>query len=294
MDLLALSYFRAVARHEHISRAADELRVAQPSVSRTISRLESELGVPLFDRHGRRVRLNRFGAAFLRRVERALSELDDARRELADAAGLEHGTVCVAAETLRALTGMLRAFLTQHPSVDLRLVESDTDAMARRLRDGEVDLCFASRTLTGPALRSTTVLHEEVLLAVPYDHPLAAHDRIPVHALETERLITTHPGHWLRDLTDDLFATAGLDPHIVCEVNEPTVMLDLISAGLGIGLGPAVARSADPRTSLRWCHLDVPDCHRTLAVVWRQDAYLSTAATRLRDFATSSSAFNGS
>ncbi|WP_369218522.1 LysR family transcriptional regulator, partial [Streptomyces flavofungini] len=65
MDLLSLRYFQAVARHQHISRAAQELRVAQPSVSRTIGRLESELGVLLFDRQGRRIRLNEHGEAFL-------------------------------------------------------------------------------------------------------------------------------------------------------------------------------------------------------------------------------------
>ncbi|KOG85386.1 LysR family transcriptional regulator, partial [Streptomyces varsoviensis] len=89
MDLLSLRCFQVVARHEHISRAAAELRVAQPSVSRTIARLEAGLGVRLFDRNGRQVRLNQYGAAFLRRVDRALGELDDARRELADAAGLD-------------------------------------------------------------------------------------------------------------------------------------------------------------------------------------------------------------
>lgn len=102
MDLLQLRYFQAVARREHISQAAEELRVAQPSVSRTIARLEKELGVPLFDRRGRQVRLNSYGVAFLRRVDRALSELDEARRELSDAAGLGHGRVTVAAEIGRA------------------------------------------------------------------------------------------------------------------------------------------------------------------------------------------------
>lgn len=80
MELLQLRYFQAVARREHVSQAAADLHVAQPSVSRSIARLEAELGAPLFDRQGRRVRLNRFGAAYLRRVDRALGELDDARR----------------------------------------------------------------------------------------------------------------------------------------------------------------------------------------------------------------------
>jgi DNA-binding transcriptional LysR family regulator len=82
MDLLQLCYFQAVARHQHVSRAAAELRIAQPSLSRALARLEADLGVPLSDRHGRRLVLNRFGPAFLARVDAALDELGQGRREL--------------------------------------------------------------------------------------------------------------------------------------------------------------------------------------------------------------------
>lgn len=82
MDLLQLQYFQVVARLENITHAAKELHVAQPSISKTIARLEESLGVPLFERSGRRIRLNRFGEAFLRRVERCFNELNDGQRDL--------------------------------------------------------------------------------------------------------------------------------------------------------------------------------------------------------------------
>src|SRR5438309_3725141 len=93
MDLLQLKYFQTVARLEHMTQAARQLEIAQPSLSQTIARLEEELGVPLFDRQGRQIRLNQFGRTFLRRVERIFAELEDGRRELADLAGLEQGRV---------------------------------------------------------------------------------------------------------------------------------------------------------------------------------------------------------
>ncbi len=285
MDLLSLRYFQAVARTEHVSRAADQLRVAQPALSRVLKRLETDLGVRLFDRQGRNLRLNRFGATFLRRVDRALAELDDARRELADAVGLEHGQVTIAAETLRTLTPMLTGFLTDQPDVDVRLVEADPAAMTRQLRDGTLDLAFASQPLTGSALRSEVLLREEVLLAVPAAHRLAGRDRVDVAELAGERLIVTRPGHWLRVLTDRLLADAGVEADVVCEGDEPTVMVDLISAGLGIGLAPAMARTAEPRASAVAVRLDHPDCFRTLSVVWREDAYASLAVRELRDYA---------
>ena len=178
MDLIQLRYFQAVARHQHVSRAAAELRVAQPALSRAIARLEAELGVPLFDRRGRRVRLNRFGAMFLARAGRALDELDQGQHELRDAAGLAQGTVAVAAETLRTLSGLVAGFLAGHPGVRFRLFQSPAPAMAAQLQAGEVDLCLASQPLPGLAhasagLVSIELLSEEVLLAVPPSHRLA-------------------------------------------------------------------------------------------------------------------------
>ncbi len=285
MELLQLRYFQAVARREHISHAADELRVAQPSLSRTIARLEADLGVPLFDRQGRRVRLNHVGVAFLRRVDRALAELDDARRELTDAAGLDHGSVAVASETLLTLTELLKNFRAQQPDVSVRLFQSPVETMRRQLRAGDVDLCFASQPLDEPSLETIELVREEVLLAVPLTHHLADQDYVDVAVLAGESFITTRPGHWQRTLADRLFAQAGLQPTITCEGDEPGAIQFMISAGLGIGLIPAMSCQAGTHAPVAWVHLDTPDCSRSLTLAWRQGAYLSAAAQYFRDFA---------
>ncbi|MEU9125229.1 LysR substrate-binding domain-containing protein [Streptomyces sp. NPDC048506] len=285
MDLLSLRYFRAVARREHISRAAEELRVAQPSVSRTIARLEAELGVPLFDRQGRTIRLNRYGAAFLARVERALGELDDARRELADAAGLDGGTVTVAAETLLPFTELLGGFRAAHPGVTVRCFQSTPEVMLEQLRSREVDLCIASQPLPGPGLGTVRLLREEVLLVVPAGHPLADRERASVADIADEPFICTRPGHWQRALLEQLFATIGRRPVITCEGDEPGATHFLVMAGLGVGLMPSIARTELAGAPLAWLRLDTPDCVRTLSLVRREDGYLSAAARRFRDLA---------
>ncbi|GAB2592828.1 LysR substrate-binding domain-containing protein [Streptomyces capparidis] len=283
MDLLALRYFQTVARLEHVGRAADQLRVAQPSLSRTLARLENDLGVPLFDRHGRRIRLNRFGAAFLRRVDRVLAELDDARQELADAAGLGRGTVAVASETLLTLTDVLRSFVADHPLVDVRLFQSSSAGMVEQLRDGHIDLCVASQPLPGPDIRSRVLLDEPVLLCVPAGHRLAERRHVGIAELAGEPFVTTRPGYWQRTLAERLFANAGLELRVVCEGDEPGATGDLIGAGLGVGLVPAFARQADTRASVAWLDVDEPDCRRVLSVAWRPDTYLSAAARHFRD-----------
>jgi DNA-binding transcriptional LysR family regulator len=284
VDLLQLRYFQAVARHEHVSRAADELRIAQPSLSRAIARLEADLGVPLFDRRGRQVRLNRSGAGFLRRVDQALRELDSGRRELADTAGLDAGLVAVAAENLRILTDVLAEFVQQHPGIRFQLFQSSAPVMRQQLDSGQIDLCLASQPLTGPELRTMDISREEILLAVPPAHRLASRRHIDIAALAGEPFITTRPGHWPRALADSLFAAAGVRLTVACEGDDPSALRGLISAGLGVGLLPASARHATPHPPVAWLHIDAPDCHRTLRFVWHQSTYLSTAARLFRDY----------
>jgi len=135
--------------------------------------------------------------------------------------------------------------------------------MRQQLRTGEVDLCFASQPLEDRSLHATDLVREEVLLAVPPDHHLAGSDRVAIDALADEPFVTTRRGHWQRTLTDHLFAQAGLQPTIVCEGDEPAASQDLISAGLGIGLLPAIAQRTAIHAPVAWLHLDAPACHRT-------------------------------
>jgi DNA-binding transcriptional LysR family regulator len=283
MDLLQLRYFQAVARCEHVTRAAEQLHVGQPALSRSLARLERELGVPLFDRDGRRLRLNRFGHAFLIRVDRAQGELEDARRELVESAGLERGVVAVASETLRTVSDLLAGLLHSNPEVRFRLYQSTAERMLEQLQTSEVDLCFASQPLKGALLKSVLLAEEEVLLAVPVTHPLAGRERARIGELEGQPFITTRQGYWLRALAERLFATAGVQPNFTCESDEPAAIRGLISDGLGIGLLPALARETAGEPTVAWLRVHASDCRRALRLVWRRDAYLSVAAQHFRD-----------
>ncbi|MEV0321058.1 LysR family transcriptional regulator [Streptomyces sp. NPDC050658] len=289
MDLLQLRYFQAVARYEHISRAAEELRVAQPSVSRTIARLEAELGSPLFDRQGRRIRLNQYGVIFLRHVDRALSELDDGRRAVREARDTGLGRVSVASETLLTVTPLLGSFRGTYPRADVRLFQSTAEEMDRQLRAREVDFCVASQPLTGSHLESVELAREEVLLAVPYGHRLDGRESVTIREIADEPFVTTRTGHWQRTLLDRLFAAEGLTPLVSCEGDEPGASQDMISAGLGIGLIPAVSRQAGTHTRVpvAWVHVAAPGCDRVLTLVWNRDAHLSEAALKFREFVAS-------
>ncbi|WP_308118317.1 LysR family transcriptional regulator [Streptomyces buecherae] len=281
VELNALRQFLVVARLEHLSRAADELRVAQPSLSRTIARLEGELGTPLFDRSSR-LRLNDAGRAFRAYVERALGELQAGQLAVAEATTEGLGTVRLASETFLTLTGPLAVYKRDHPAVELELQWSPAEDMARRLRARDVDLCVASQPIHAEGVAGTRLFEDAVGVAVPRDHPLAGRAPVGLHELAEYPFVTARAGHWLRRLLDQLFATRGLAPRIVCESDEHSAIADLIGAGLGIGFVPSFARRKNPRTPLVWVPVDSPDCRRTVTLCWAADGHLSTAAQLMR------------
>ncbi|RJL33602.1 LysR family transcriptional regulator [Bailinhaonella thermotolerans] len=285
MELTALRQFLVVARLEHLSRAADELRVAQPSLSRTIARLESELGTPLFERSGR-LRLNDAGRLFRDHVERSLGELEAGRRAIAESAREGLGTVRLASETFLTLTGPLAAYKRAHPAAEIALHWSPAEDMARRLRAQDVDLCVASQPIRGDGLESARLFDEPVGLAVPLDHPLAGRTSVSVDELADQPFVTAREGHWARRLLDRLFAARGLTPKIVCESDEHSAIAELIGAGLGVGLVPAFARRSSVRPPAVWLAVDSPDCRRGVTLHWSADAHLSPAARLMRTLLT--------
>jgi DNA-binding transcriptional LysR family regulator len=281
VDLNTLRQFAAVARLEHLSRAAAELRVAQPSLSRSIARLEAELGAPLFDRAGR-LQLNDTGRIFRDHVERALGELEAGRRAVAEAVRGGPGVVRLASETFLPLTGPLIAFKAEHPDVEVQLHQMAPDEMERALRAQEVDLCLASQPVVAPQAASAVVAVEPVWLATPPGHRLAGADAVSVEDLADEPFVTTRPGQWQRRLLEWLFADRNLEPRIVCETDEPAATFALVSAGLGVCLFPAIARGTRPDPGVAWAGIDHPHCNRTLSLHWPGGDRLPAAARLMR------------
>ncbi|GAA2830269.1 LysR family transcriptional regulator [Kribbella solani] len=280
MDLTMLRQFVVIARLEHLSRAADELHVAQPSLSRTVARLEHELGTPLFDRSGR-LRLNPVGALFRDYVERALGELDAGRRAVAAATEQGTGTVRLGAENFLALTEPLATFKRDHPTIELELRQLPAEDMPRRLRAQEVDFCVASQPVATAGLESFVLLDEPVWVVTPLDHSLAGRTSVRVEELADELFVTGTRSHWQRNLLDRLFAELGLTPRVVCESDEAAAIQELIRAGLGIGFNPDLARRSMPDYPVAWLQVEHPACRRTLTLLWHANQPLTPAAQQV-------------
>ncbi|WP_211748599.1 LysR family transcriptional regulator [Paenibacillus sp. Marseille-Q4541] len=284
MELLQLQYFQTVARLEHMTRAAEELNIAQPSLSKTISRLEEDLGVPLFDRQGRQVRLNLFGQAFLERVDKAFLELQEGRREIRQLAGLQEGSVTLAVSLPHLLPGLLGPFLTEYPLVRLRQRIGSAVSMKRQLENGEVDLCLSSVPIEGTEVEWEPMLEEEIYLLVPSSHRFAGRDSLPLAEASEERFISMNAGHDFRVLTDQLCLEAGFTPFTAFEGDEPQVIGSLVRRGLGVSFVPSLSITRPLSSELSMVRLSGPHCFRTIGMGYNRRRYLSQAAQQFREY----------
>lgn len=284
MDLLQLRYFRTVARLEHMTQAAQELYISQSSLSKTIAHLEDELGVSLFDRQGRQIRLNRYGKAFLRRVEQVFAALDDGQRELADLAGQEQGRVVLASMSVYLLPNLLHAFLERSPGISVRLASNPRQETLAQLERGEVDLFITSPPIERAGIEWASLMMEEIFLAVPPGHRLAGRKTIRLSEVAGEPFLALKSGYSLRRLTDAFCQQAGFTPNVVFEGDEPVALLHLVKAGLGVACIPALVWMSAPEIAVARIPIQEPRCQREMLLVWSKERYLSAAARKLRDF----------
>ena len=285
MEWQQLTYFRTIARTQHLGRAAVELGVSQPALSRTIARLETEFGTPLFDRKGRSILLNRYGRALLARVERALQELEDAHKELTDIFHEESGTVALAFLATFGtwlVPDLMRGFQTQHPKMNFRLLQGPAPTLLSLLRTGDVDLCLASPRFEDPQVEWLPIGQEELFLLVPETHALARRRSVKLKDVADEAFISLKPGYGLRRVTDELCAQAGFKPRINFEGEEVATLWGLVGAGLGIAIGPRLPASA-PGTPTA-VPLSEPRCSRTIGLAWMKKRYLPSASRSFLEF----------
>ncbi|MFD1956808.1 LysR family transcriptional regulator [Paenibacillus thailandensis] len=281
MELLQLQYFRTVAKLEHMSKAAEQLRIAQPALSKTIARLEKNLGVPLFDREGRQIRLNTFGKAFLNKVEAALALLEEGQKEVADLAGLEQGSIHLATSSLDRLSEPLNAFVSLHPNVHFRITQASMNEMARLIEAGEVDFCFTPLPMPRPDFSSMSVLYEDVYLAVPPGHRLSGRRSVRLNEVAHEPFIGYKEGFHFQIMNEEFLRAAGISPSFICRVDDAPSIAKLVSAGLGVAL---VGNCGGPNSPLHLLSIESPDCKRHFQIVWHNKRYLSKAARSFIDY----------
>jgi DNA-binding transcriptional LysR family regulator len=277
MELRHLRYFVAVGEDEHYGRAAQRLRVAQPALSRQIQDLEREIGVQLFDRLPRGVRLSAAGRAFLEDCRRILREVNEAAVRAGRVASGLTGTLRVGFTESASWHGVvpdsLREFRRRHPEVELQLSPLITLDQLDAVRSGRLDAGFVFHVpRTDPGLDQVQVASHELVLAAPERHPVSRSKRLRLRDLTEADFVwfprRQHPANY--DRLMQACSRGGLTPRIVQEAVDQATMLSLVACGLGV---------AFVTDSTRWrCPKDVVlrtviDLRLPIAVslIWRKD-----------------------
>lgn len=244
MEMHQLRYAVAVARSGNFSRAAEQCHVAQPSLSQQIMKLEEELGERLFDRAKREARLTPHGEIFLQRAVRILEEVDAAKRDAENAKQLSSGTVTVGVIPTIApylLPGVTASFMKRFPGVEVVIHEETTARLLKLLHGYEVDFAVLSSPFDLKGLEVRTLLTEELLIALPPDHPLTRKRSLLPRDLEEERLIVMQQEHCLGDQVLGFCTRDDLRPRISFRSAQLETLQSLVHAGMGISLVPSMA-----------------------------------------------------
>lgn len=286
MELRHLIYFTAVARHEHVSRAAMELAVAQPAITKQLKDLERELGGgPLFERVGRRLRLTEAGRALQDHARTILANVEAARADLRERGGTQGGRVGIGAPPSvgeRLLPDVLRRFHQDHPGVELRIVEDDSQTLLQRLDDGQIDLAVVTLPVVQRGLLVTELFTEDLVVVLAPEHHLATQPALSIAELSDERFLLYSPATHIRQTLSQACRQAGFQPQVTLDSGSMELLLRLVEADLGVAVIPRLALSG--RERLVVVPLHNPTISRTMALVSREGRALTPAAARMRDY----------
>ncbi|MBV8196416.1 MAG: LysR family transcriptional regulator [Candidatus Dormibacteraeota bacterium] len=269
-----------VARTEHLGRAADVLQADQSTVSRKIARLEEEVGVALFERIGRSIRLTQAGRRFVAKAERILDDLRDAIDDAQGAVSAETGQVHVGflhTVGARWLPERLARFLRSYPGVRFILEEGTSAEVVAGIVAGDFDLGFVGPPPTNVSeLEIHPLFRERVAAAVPANHRLVGMSSCSLHDLADEPLILPRSRSGLRKVIDEAFAGQGLAPHVAYEGDDLAIVQGLVEAGLGSTLLPMPLPVPSNRVAV--IPLRDPPIARTMVLCWNRRRTLPPAA----------------
>jgi DNA-binding transcriptional LysR family regulator len=283
VQLHQLRYFVAVAEVRHFTQAAEQVGITQPSLSKQIHALETDLGAPLFERVRGNISLTAAGEVLLPLAKRILADVDTATREVQELVGLRRGRVRLGATPSLATSlapPVLRRFRDAHPTVDLRVEEGGSQDLVRDLLRGDLDLALIIMPAAGtdPGLRTDPILRESLVVASV--DPLSVTGELRITDLRDQPLVMFREGYDLRDATLQACREAGFEPSFSVDGGEMDAVLSFVEAGLGVALVPGIAVARRP--GIRVTRLAPPGVRRTIAVARRRDVVPTHAGRELR------------
>ena len=246
MEVEQLRYFLAVAEHANFTRAAQAVGVTQPALSRSVAKLEEELGQPVFERRTRSVVLTEAGQLLQSRAQQILSLIEDTRAEITDDG--QTGRVRIAAIPTIApyyLPSALKRFSRAFPKASVVVQEDTTDQLLKRLTDGSIDLAILALPIDAKYLKTDELFEEELFLVLPAGHTLSDRSQIRMNDIESLPFILLGEAHCLSDNIVTFCRQRSFNPVSVERTSQLATVQELVALGHGISMVPTMARNVD-------------------------------------------------
>lgn len=285
MEIEQLQYFKTVATMQHMTRAAEVLNISQPALSKSIANIEQHLGVPLFNREGRSIYLNRFGELFLQSVNVILDEYDRIKEEFEDIIKPGSGEVSfgfIHTLGMEIVPELIASTSEAFPNMQFSLTQATSLSLLKRLEEGAIDLCLSQKIESRVIEIETEELFvEELFVIVPTTHPLAQQDAVKYDEVKNEPFIAIKKGNSLRQLVDELFLEQGIVLNTTFAAEEMHTVAGFVGAGMGISVIPNI-KGLD-HYKVKRLKLD-PPCYRSVCVSWAKNRYLPPAASEFKQY----------
>ncbi|ACZ75678.1 MULTISPECIES: LysR family transcriptional regulator [Dickeya] len=289
MNLKQLHYFKRLAEKQHYTEAAFSLNITQPSLSHAISELEKELGVTLFERHGRNVRITQSGQLFLPYVEGALLELENGRTALRKMCAPHDEVINLAfIYTMGEMVvpQLIDRFIHIPENTNKRFAffQGTTLSIVQDLKEDKFDMALCSHIPDESDIEFIPVISQELVLVTSRDHPLAQRDdsEIDLEDAIAYPFIFFSQKSGLRQFIDKIFMQKKLIPEIACYVEEDTAMVGLVSINYGIAIMPRISTLS--LSNVHVMRIRNPGQTRYVYLATHKDRTLSPAADSFKQF----------
>lgn len=283
--LKQLRYFEALARHGHFGRAAEVSAISQPALSVQIRDLEAKLGIALFERGHRSLRLTAFGERFRRRAREILRAVDDLGELARVARGGLHGFLRLGIIPTVApyiLPRLMRHLGRDFPDLDVNIRETTTGQLLDEVKEGRIDTAIVALPVSEPSLQEARLFRESFVLVRPAserDHPVP--DRT---ALREMRLLLLEEGHCFRDQALSFCEVERRTTMQGLDATSLSTLVQMVGAGMGLTLIPEMAVGIETRSApVAIARFDPPEPARTLGLVWRRTSPLAAQMQSLAD-----------
>ena len=285
MDLRDLECFVVICEEKNFTAAAERLYISQPAISKTLNKLEEELGLRLINRNQKPIALTAEGEVLVKLAREILAQFQAAQATMAEFKNLKRGSFTIAVPPMTGayfFPPLFAGFKKKYPSLDMRIIDGGSFASLEAVRKEKIHTGLIIFPLTEmPGMSSIPVTQQELVVCLPLGHPLSGQPFLTLQQLEAEPVVLYNEGFVLRSIILNAYAEAGLTPKIEISTNQFLTIKALVAKGAGISFLPAIA--VNDTDAIVTVPLD-PQIHVTIGLVWNPNSFLPPACKAFIDF----------